>query len=82
MTEAVYIYLDMIATSLNPIMATWRSQQMLINHQQLFTMHVTLSSSGASIPVLSPWVLLTLSYLSITALLVLFSIRRMERQGG
>ncbi len=80
--EAATIYADMIATSLNPILATLRSQQMLIDHQQLITMRVTLSSNGASIPVLSPWVLLTLSYLSATALLVLISIRRMERQGG
>ena len=80
--EATYIYLDMIANSLNPIMATLRSQQMLIDHQQLVTMRVTLSSNGASIPILSPWVLLTLVYLSVTALLVLVSIRRMERQGG
>ncbi|MDE2750388.1 MAG: hypothetical protein OXI34_15635 [Chloroflexota bacterium] len=80
--EATTIYLDMIATGLNPIMATLRSQQMLIDHQQLVTMRVTLASNGASIPVLSPWVLLTLVYLSVTALLVLISIRRMERQGG
>ncbi|MDE2855163.1 MAG: hypothetical protein OXN88_13405 [Chloroflexota bacterium] len=80
--EATTIYLDMIATGLNPIMATLRSQQMLIDHQQLVTMRVTLASNGASIPVLSPWVLLTLVYLSVTALLVLVSIRRMERQSG
>ncbi len=80
--EATTIYLDMIATSLNPIMATLRSQQMLIDHQQLITMRVTLASNGASIPILSPWVLLTLVYLAVTALLVLVSIRRMERQGG
>ncbi len=80
--EAATIYLDMIATSLNPIMATLRSQQMLIDHQQLVAMRVTLASNGASIPILSPWVLLTLVYLSVTALLTLASIRRMERQGG
>lgn len=80
--ESATIYLDMIATSLNPIMATLRSQQMLIDHQQLVTMRVTLQSNGASIPVLSPWVLLTLCYLSLTALLVRFAIRRMERQAG
>ncbi|MCY4063080.1 MAG: hypothetical protein OXG53_11980 [Chloroflexi bacterium] len=80
--EAATIYLDMIATGLNPIMATLRSQQMLIDHQQLVTMRVTLASNGASIPILSPWVLLALVYLSVTALLVLVSIRRMERQGG
>ena len=80
--EAATIYADMVATSLNPIMATLRSQQMLIDHQQLITMRVTLSSNGASIPILSPWVLLTLCYLSVTALLVLIAIRRMERQEG
>ncbi|MCY4070101.1 MAG: hypothetical protein OXG60_02260 [Chloroflexi bacterium] len=80
--EAAIIYADMIATSLNPITATVYSQQMLIDHQQLVTMRVTLSSNGATIPILSPWVLLTFTYLSVTALLVWIAIRRMERQSG
>lgn len=80
--ESAYIYLDMVLSSLNPITATIYSQQMLIDHQQLIVMRVTLSSNGAQIPILSPWVLLTVFYLSITAILVLLSIRRMERQGG
>jgi len=80
--EAAMIYADMIATSLNPITATIYSQQMLIDHQQLVTMRVTLSSNGATIPILSPWVLLTFTYLSVTALLVWIAIRRMERQSG
>lgn len=80
--EAAMIYADMIATSLNPITATVYSQQMLIDHQQLVTMRVTLSSNGATIPILSPWVLLTITYLSVTALLVWIAIRRMERQSG
>lgn len=80
--EAAVIYLDMIAAGLNPIMAAIYSQQMLIDHQQLIAMRVTLSSSGATIPVLSPWIILTLGYLSTAALLVLLAVRRMERQGG
>lgn len=80
--EAATIYADMIATSLNPITATVYSQQMLIDHQQLVAMRVTLSSNGATIPILSPWVLLTITYLSATALLVWIAIRRMERQSG
>ncbi len=80
--EAATIYADMIATSLNPITATIYSQQMLIDHQQLVTMRVTLSSNGATIPILSPWVLLTFTYLSVTALLVFIAVRRMERQSG
>lgn len=82
LVEAAYIYLDMIVTSLNPITATIYSQQMLIDHQQLVVMRVTLSSNGTQIPILSPWVLLTVFYLSATALLVMFAVRRMERQGG
>lgn len=80
--EAAYIYLDMIAASLNPITAAVYSQQILIDHQQLIAMRVTLSSNGATIPVLSPWVILTIGYLSTAALLVLFAVRRMERQSG
>ncbi len=80
--ETAVIYLDMLATSFNPILATLHSQRMLIDHQQLLTMRVTLSSTGATIPILSPWVLLTLSYLAVTALLLHLSIRQMERQGG
>ncbi len=80
--EAAMIYGDMIATSLNPITATVYSQQMLIDHQKLVTMRVTLSSNGATIPILSPWVLLTFTYLSVTALLVWIALRRMERQSG
>lgn len=80
--EAATIYADMIATSLNPITATVYSQQMLIDHQQLVTMRVTLSSNGSTIPILSPWVLLTFTYLAVTALLVFVAIRRMERQSG
>ena len=80
--EAAIIYLDMLLTSLNPITATLYSQQMLIDHQQLVSMRVTLSSSGATIPVLSPWILLTMGYLAVTALLILYAVRRMERQGG
>ena len=81
-TEAATIYLDMIAASLNPITATIYSQQMLIDHQQLISMRVTLGSTGSTIPVLSPWVLLTCVYVSVAAVLVFIAVRRMERQGG
>ena len=80
--ESTFIYLDMIFSSLNPITATIYSQQMLIDHQQLIAMRVTLSSNGAQIPVLSPWILLTAFYLSVSAILMMISVRRMERQGG
>lgn len=81
-TETLTIYLDMIMASLNPVTATLYSQQMLIDHQQLIYMNVTLSSNGTQIPILSPWILLTVIYLTVTAILVKLAIYRMQRQGG
>ncbi|MAU09410.1 MAG: hypothetical protein CL607_06290 [Anaerolineaceae bacterium] len=77
--ETLAIYGDMIITSLNPITAAFSTQQMLIDHQQIGVLQVQLASNGATIPVLSPWLLLTLIYLALTAVLILLSIRRMRR---
>lgn len=80
LAEAASIYGDMIAASLNPITAALYTQQILIDHQQTFILSVQLASDGSSIPVVSPWVLLTILYLLATALLILMGVRRM-RQG-
>lgn len=77
--ETLAIYGDMLIVSLNPITASFYTQQMLIDHQQIGVLQVQLASNGATIPVLSPWLLLTLIYLAVTAVLILLSIRRMRR---
>ncbi len=77
--EAALIYGDMIATSLNPIMTAFYSQQILVDQQRLLLVDVTLASSGAALPVASPWVLMVITYLTAAALLVLMTVRRLRR---
>lgn len=77
--EAGIIYADMTAASLNPITAMIYTQQMLIDHQELGMIQVTLSSDGSLIPVIAPWVLLSIVYLIVAALFILLSVRYLRR---
>jgi len=77
--EATVIYLDMIAASLNPITAMLFTQEMLIDHQQLGIIQVTLSSDGSTIPVVAPWILLSIIYLILSSTLILLSVRYLRR---
>lgn len=79
--ETVLIYVDMLVSSLNPITAAYYSQQILIDHQTLGLLDVQLRSTGATIPVLSPWILLAILYLGLAALFILLSVRHMRRSG-
>lgn len=81
LAESVLIYADMVVSSLNPITAAYYTQRILIDHQQLAVINVTLETTGATIPVLSPWILMTVFYLALTALLLLLAVRRMRRRG-
>ncbi|MCU0512120.1 MAG: ABC transporter permease [Anaerolineae bacterium] len=80
--EALTIYLDMLIASVNPVTAAYYTGQMLINQGQVTLMQVQLQTTGGTIPVLSPWILLTVGYLVLAALLILLAVRRMRRSGG
>jgi ABC-2 type transport system permease protein len=80
--EQILIYLDMLLISLNPATALLYSQQMLITTQQPFFVSVTLTTTGATVPVISPWVLLVAVYLAAAALFLLLAIRRLRRGGS
>jgi ABC-2 type transport system permease protein len=79
LTEASIIYADMFANSLNPITAATYTQQILIDYQQVFVLDVQLATDGSTIPLISPWLLLVISYGAIAALLLLVAVRRMRR---
>lgn len=81
LAEAALIYADMIAASLNPVTTALQTQQMLADHQSIGLINVTLASDGSLIPVVSPWITLTMIYLSLTAGLILLAVRRMRRAG-
>jgi ABC-2 type transport system permease protein len=80
--EATAIYTDMVVSSLNPVTAAYYTQRILITQQSVFLVDVQLGSTGTTIPVVAPWVLMSLIYVGLTALLILMAIRRMRRARG
>ncbi len=79
--EIILIYTDMLISSLNPVTAAYFTQQILITHQQVAVLNVQLQTTGGTIPVISPWILLTIFSLTTMAALLLLAIRRMRRAG-
>lgn len=76
--EALMIYGDMLWSSLNPISSAYYTQQMLVAQQQIWLIPVELSDNSF-IPVLAPWIITSVVYLGVTALLLLLAVRRMRR---
>lgn len=76
--ESLSIYVDMFLNSLNPVTAAYYTQQMLVNQQQSAVMRVQLQTTGGTIPVIAPWILLVVMYLIFTAVLILLAVRRMR----
>lgn len=72
-------YLENIVTSLNPISTALVTQQLLIERQTLLFYSYTLPSGGTTILV-SPWVLFTLIYLSVSAVLLLRAMSQAHRE--
>jgi hypothetical protein len=79
--EILLIYTDMLISSLNPVTAAYFTQQILITHQQVAVLNVQLQTTGGTIPVISPWILLTIFSLTGMAALLLLAVRRMRRAG-
>lgn len=76
--QALMIYGDMIWSSLNPILSAYYTQQMIVAQQELFLLQVELQNN-TFIPVIAPWLLTTLFYISGGAWLLLLAVRRMRR---
>lgn len=74
--ESVLIYAGLLLTSLSPVTAALNTQQLLVERQTAFFWTDTLSSSGSTIPMLSPWIVYTIIYLALAALLVMAAVRR------
>jgi hypothetical protein len=74
--EAILRYLSLLVTSVNPITTALTTQTLLIDRQAIGFWLDTLRSDGSTIPMVSPWVLYTIIYLVVSALLVVLAIRR------
>lgn len=77
-TEALFVYIGLIAASLNPITAALFTQRVLIENQQLALFEVTLID-GSRIPLISPWLVFVIIYISAAAILLALAVRFLNR---
>lgn len=77
--EAALIYFGGFLTSLNPVLTSVATQQLLVDQQTLTFWTATLSSNGSTIPMISPWITFTIIYLAVSTVLVVLAVRRMRR---
>lgn len=73
--ETIVRYLDLLLTSINPIAAGLSAQDLLVNQRVLGLWSYTLSSDGSTIPLVSPWISFTIIYLTVSAVLIVLTIR-------
>jgi len=77
--EGALVYIQQFFLSLNPMTAALGTQELLINQQRSTFYTYTLSSSGSTIPLASPWISFTILYLVLSAVMITLAIRRMRR---
>ncbi|MDZ4767089.1 MAG: hypothetical protein SGI73_21320 [Chloroflexota bacterium] len=80
--EALLTYANALITALNPITAALATQTLLIERQVIGIWTLTLASDGSTIPIASPWMLFTVIYIIVSALLIALAIRRARRVEG
>jgi hypothetical protein len=73
--EAIVRYLDLLLTSINPVATGLASQELLVNQRVLGFWSYTLRSDGSTIPLVSPWISFTIIYLTVSAVLIVLTIR-------
>ncbi len=74
--ETALAYAGLFLTGLNPVTAALNTQQLLVERQTAAFWNYTLSSSGSTIPMASPWIVYTILYLALAVLLVMAAVRR------
>jgi len=78
--ETLFQYLSLLLTSVNPLAAGIGTQVLLVNQNVIGFYTYTLASNGATIPMVSPWILLLVIYLSASAALITLTIRKASRE--
>ncbi|MBC7815057.1 MAG: hypothetical protein H7175_28120, partial [Burkholderiales bacterium] len=77
--EAILIYIGAALVSINPIATGLFTQQLLIDRQEIGFWTATLASDGSTIPLVSPWISFTITYLVISTILIVLAIRQMRK---
>ena len=79
--SAVLIYVVGVLISTNPLATAGATEWLLINQRQagFFSYPINTITGSTQIPVVSPWIVFTVLYLIISAVLVSMAIRRIRR---
>lgn len=77
--ESIVVYLQLICTAINPLTTLLTTQEVLIERGTLAFWQYTLTSNGNFIPMPSSWILTVIIYLTASALMLAFAIRRARR---
>jgi hypothetical protein len=75
--EALFAYIQLLLTSMNPVSTALTSQDLLVTRQVTGFWTQTLSD-GSTIPMVSPWITYTILYLTAAAVLVVVTIRKTQ----
>ncbi len=81
MDNALTVYVAGVLLCFNPALALLLSHAVYTQHQALFTFQYTMSN-GQTLTLLSPWLVFSVLYLGLTALLLVLATRRMRRVEG
>jgi hypothetical protein len=76
--EGLLVYANLFLTSLNPFLTAIDTQQLLVGQRVLGSYTQTLISNGATIPLISSWVLFAIIYLASAAVLLVLTNRRTQ----
>jgi hypothetical protein len=77
--EAVLYYLSTAVGAVSPINTAITTQNLLITQQTAGFFSYTLVSDGSAIPVTSPWILFSIFYITLAAVLMTLTIRANRR---
>lgn len=77
--ESIWIYVGAIISSLNPFTASTASQTLLLNQGSTGLWSATLSSTGGTIPLVSPWISYSVIALAVAVVLIAISVRRIRQ---
>jgi len=77
--EAVLYYLSTAVGAVSPINTAITTQSLLITQQTAGFFSYTLVSDGSAIPVTSPWILFSIFYITLAAVLMTLTIRANRR---
>lgn len=77
--EAFWIYVGAIIASLNPFTASAASQTLLLNQGRTGLWSATLSSTGGTIPLVSPWISYSVIALAVAVVLIAVSVHRIRQ---